>query len=654
VPLYVRSLLGLVLLACFPLVAVAVAVAVVAVGVVVTDHVAERYGILIIFAGLGILGTLGISFVRALRARPQPVEGPELSRGDAAALWALVDHLAGRMQVRGPERIVVVPDVNAAVYEVRGRREMLIGLPLLGALTRGELASVLAHELGHYSHGHTRLSARTYRWSELALGFLERTPNRVARGILTGYYRLYLLLASSANRAHELQADDWSARLTNPLTAVSALERVGTVRRCWQILTEDYLPLTGPARRRAPLTAGLHELLQTRGEATVPGHPDDGTDGHADGPYGEGKPSPFDTHPPTRERVARFRLLAAAPGGIGAAPAVDPGPAWTLLADPGRMLDELERRLLDDDDPPAGWDEVVQLAGQVESELVATTATRDLSEPTVGDVLAAFAQGRPADVVLPLVRGGLSGPELAEAVPVVGAQVLAAVVHLSLAVDGRARYALSWSGPRRWQLWYGEQGWQDVDLEQLVTPAAHDQAQATALAQTLRSWGARLDLPLKTDAGEDLGTAPQAAWANLVLTGPLEPGGRKPRGGWRVVDLAVYGHGVLLVRPGRAWAASQAGYQRKSAARADDLLQAAGLHPDAYARARGTARDGAPAARWIPESELVGVGHEERVLTASRLTLTLRSGETLQLRDVPATVAMGDPLAELTALCNYR
>lgn len=642
--LTVRSLVALVLLACFPVAALAVAVGIIAVGVYVTDHVVERLGILMVFAGLGVLATIATSLVRALFTRPQPTEGPELTRENAPALWHVVEELASRMQVAGPRRIVLVPEVNAAVWEARGQREMLVGLPLLAGMSRRELASVLAHELGHYAHGHTRLSARTYRWSTFVDGFLDRTGSAFARWILRRYYRLYLVFARSANRAHELQADDWSARLTDPATAAGALQKLAVIDRCWAALTENYLPLSGPARRKAPLALGLAHLMQAR--------PDDPAD-HA----AASERSLFDSHPPAHERIARFRQLAVAADAAGgprldARP--DPVPAWALLSDADRTLDELERQLLEDDDPRAEWEEIVQLGCQAEAEHLAATAGRTLTDPTVGDLLAAFVSGRPADVVLPLVRGGLNDSELAEAVSVIGVEVLAAAAHLSLAADGRARFALSWTGPRRWQLWYGEpHGWQDTDLEQLVTPAASDPAQAAALVETLRSWGARLDVPLAAGGPACQVAVPTAYWGHLLLTGPMTPGARRPRGNGKIVDLVVFSSGVLLVRPGRVLAFGAHAYGLKATDRCEKIV-ATVQDPAEYVRSLGLGLGRAPAGRWIPEPDLLDATFTERIIRGSELRITLRSGEILTIRDNVTTVSAGEPLEQLTALCNYR
>ena len=72
------------------------------------------------------------------------------------------------MQTEPPDRLYLVPEVNAGVRETggllglrKGERVMIIGVPFIDALTVDQLRGVIAHELG--AGGDTRLSGLTYR-----------------------------------------------------------------------------------------------------------------------------------------------------------------------------------------------------------------------------------------------------------------------------------------------------------------------------------------------------------------------------------------------------------------------------------------------------------------------------------------------------------
>lgn len=491
----IRSALSLLMLVAFPFLVLSLAGWFVVNGV---HRFGDSGGAREVLAGLVLLGVVGWSVVAALRAAPGRLEGPELTREEQPALWALVDHLAAEMEVEGPRRIVVAPEVNAAVTEVGGHREMVVGLPLLATLTRRELASVLAHELGHYAQGHTRTTALTYRWGLLAQGVVERVPQRVLRWLFTGYYRLYWLVALSARRQHELDADDWSARLTDPATAADAMSRLEPVAQAWGVLVGSYLPLSGAAQRRPSLTDGLRSLL-----AADP----DGWSG------AEPTRSRWDSHPPTALRVERFRTMAR-----GRTPSRDRVPASSLLSDGDRTLDDLERLMLVHDHPAGTWQDVVEGFGENASRgkvraLAGVAEALGLAhEPVLGELVELVARGHGADLVVPLLREDLPEDERDGLVPAVLADLLGAVVHLSLSAEGRARWAVSWTGPMTWQIWLGDdEGWVDADLEGLTRVSVSPEG-AAALLDRLVGWKAQLDLPApRPDDEAPVGREPAVA-----------------------------------------------------------------------------------------------------------------------------------------------
>lgn len=115
----------------------------------------------ILVAPLLVALVLGIREARKFKA--EPAEGIEVAAARHPQLWAEVHQLAQVAQTEPPSRIVIVPEVNAAVTEAAGHRELMIGLPLLATFSRGQLRSVLAHELGHFAGGDTAASAAIAR-----------------------------------------------------------------------------------------------------------------------------------------------------------------------------------------------------------------------------------------------------------------------------------------------------------------------------------------------------------------------------------------------------------------------------------------------------------------------------------------------------------
>lgn len=106
-------------------------------------------------------GAVPLFLVKPLFARrPPPPPDVPLDRRQQPLLFAFVERLAALVGAPAPDRIVVDCQVNAGAGLELGllRREgsalvMTIGLPLVAGMTLPQLASVLAHEFGHFRQG---------------------------------------------------------------------------------------------------------------------------------------------------------------------------------------------------------------------------------------------------------------------------------------------------------------------------------------------------------------------------------------------------------------------------------------------------------------------------------------------------------------------
>ncbi|MBO0867465.1 MAG: M48 family metallopeptidase [Micromonosporaceae bacterium] len=157
---------------------------------------------------------------RLIRARPQPPPGVPVTGQDAPQLWSLVRELAGLVGTRAPDEIRLVGEPNAMVWEDAGlvglhggRRYLYLGVPIMETLRVSQLRVVVAHELGHYARGHTRLSAVTYR----GLRSIVDTIGRLGKGSLVGllfsmYAAGYAFVALSVTRRMEVEADRAAVR----------------------------------------------------------------------------------------------------------------------------------------------------------------------------------------------------------------------------------------------------------------------------------------------------------------------------------------------------------------------------------------------------------------------------------------------------------
>jgi Zn-dependent protease with chaperone function len=199
-----------------------------------------------------VLGLFLWVVLKALWVKVPPPQGTEIAETDAPGLFAMIDEL--RRALRSPRfhRVLVTDDFNAGVVQAPRlglfgwyRNYLLIGLPLMKALTVEQFRAVLAHEFGHLSRGHGRLSNWIYRqrlrWGRL-MAVLEEKESRgmvLFRPFLRWYTPWFNAYSFPLARANEYEADATSARLASPGAAAEALTAVNVIG---SYLNEKYWP----------------------------------------------------------------------------------------------------------------------------------------------------------------------------------------------------------------------------------------------------------------------------------------------------------------------------------------------------------------------------------------------------------------------------
>lgn len=166
-------------------------------------------------------------------------EGHALADDDAQPLRSLVDEV--RRSMNGPpiHHIHISIHLNASVVQRRrfglwGPRinYLIIGLPMLIAITPEQLRAVIAHELGHLRGRGSTFHAWLYRvnqtWALLAGPFTEGSAlRRIIMGWFVQRFGAHLATSTLAvRRLHEYAADRISAEVVGPLTTARALLRV--------------------------------------------------------------------------------------------------------------------------------------------------------------------------------------------------------------------------------------------------------------------------------------------------------------------------------------------------------------------------------------------------------------------------------------------
>jgi Zn-dependent protease with chaperone function len=403
---------------------------------------------------------VGLAVARALsaveRTGPEQERGIPAGRSDQPELWALVDDMSRELALPAPDNIRLVEDVSAGVHQdtrllglVGGKRHLALGLGLLQVLTVDELRAVLAHELGHYARGETRVDALVHR----AGATIERTAEQLGRRSVLGrlfvrYSQLFQRVSLAVRRRQELGADAAAVRLGGRAAHESALRQVRTGAVAWGFFWDRYVvPVWQAGAAPVDLYSGFRCLLAdpVRTEQLEAVRCDDG-----------GPADPYDSHPRLAARLAAARRLPDRPA------RGDARPARALLLDGAaverRVSDDVSSRVLQqvpEDLYAFGADlDPTPYVAPVDAEVAALSrATAEVDgcggPAGLGRTLTLLEQHRGPELVTALTgdRRDHSGPGWASTLHelVLGSVALSAAGALVQA--GRAAWHADWSGP---------------------------------------------------------------------------------------------------------------------------------------------------------------------------------------------------------------
>lgn len=329
-----RALLAIALTATFYLLAIAVALGLIVAPVAL--WISSGRGN--IWVALAMVGA-GLAILRAIipeRDRFDP-PGPELRREEHPHLHAVLDEVAAAAGEPPADDVYLDLPVNASVLEHRGRRAMLLGLPLLATLDDQELRAVVAHEYGHYAGGDTRFSTWIWRTRVAVLKTVQSLAEseswfrrNLVRWPFQGYALLFLRITNAISRRAEFAADSLSARVTSPEATGSALRRIEALAPAFDgYWASDVAPML-EEERRPPIAAGFAAMAaHTEFAATL--------DDVVRSDIEAREPDPYASHPTLRQRLEALGVSVD-----DAAPEPVAHPASEMLED----LPGLERQLL--------------------------------------------------------------------------------------------------------------------------------------------------------------------------------------------------------------------------------------------------------------------------------------------------------------------
>jgi Zn-dependent protease with chaperone function len=225
----------------------------------------------------------------------RPPDGIVLRPEDSPRLWNWVAQLQTTALLQSSQRsnhkqncgkqpvihqILLTDDFNANLVQLPmwgglggHRNYLLIGLPMLYALTPVQFRAILAHELGHLHHQHGLFTGwiyRRYQCHAVLLNYLQSGRPSTVRRLLIQWLQWYVpylgKLFFAVAQADEYRADRYAARSTNVSAIAAALMQLHVKA---SYLTEQFWPglFAQAAYRQDPpqqLFALLGEALQTQ------------------------------------------------------------------------------------------------------------------------------------------------------------------------------------------------------------------------------------------------------------------------------------------------------------------------------------------------------------------------------------------------------
>jgi Zn-dependent protease with chaperone function len=380
-------------------------------------------------------------------------------------LWRTVNELAQTASTTAPDEVKATIGLTAAVWEEsrllglrRGRRHLVIGLPLLAGLTVDELRAVLSHELGHFSRPNGIVHRAT-----IAIGQTSTQLTGFVQWAFGCYAKLFRLVAEPVNQAQELAAEAASVQAAGKEATRSALLKLLALDQAWSLFWTEYFQLAWSAQRTPDLLQGFRAFLAN------PDRVRQLAQGNA---HGETRIPMFAGHPTLQVRLAALDTLTE-PDRVA-----DNRPAWQLLADPETTIAKLDGQLGENLWPRASWAEIVQIASAAAvarstSELAALAKqSRVVQRGDIGEVLEAIDRGTAPQLIAYVGRDRL--------ISLVNDAITDALIR-----TGLAHHELTWSGPPRVRLANGEQ----LDIREWLAQAIDDPFHLPELRQWLAGLG---------------------------------------------------------------------------------------------------------------------------------------------------------------------
>lgn len=177
---------------------------------------------------------------RSLWVRWTTPKGITLNPQKVPKLFALIEDLAKNLQTSSFHHVLLTDDFNASVLQIPRlglfgwyANYLVIGLPLMQALSPKQFRAVLAHELGHLSGNHSRFAGWIYRVRQTWVQILDRLQagHHSETGLIfSAFFNWYAPFFSAYSfvlaRTDEYEADRCAAQMAGQQNAVDALVNI--------------------------------------------------------------------------------------------------------------------------------------------------------------------------------------------------------------------------------------------------------------------------------------------------------------------------------------------------------------------------------------------------------------------------------------------
>ena len=240
-----------------------------------------------ILAGVGIMSIGVMVFIFLIKfifsVKKHDESGTlQVTEKDQPELFAFIRLLTADTQTQFPKKIVLSPEVNAAVYYNDSfwsmlfpvRKNLQIGLALVNSLTLSEFKAVMAHEFGHFSQRSMKLGSFVYNVNKAIYNMLYENKGFgnflsgwgsvhwaiwifvwVTVQLLKGIQAILQVMYGFINKTYmglsremEFHADAVAASVSGSKTLITALRKTEVSDPCYQnvlqkadeLLAENY------------------------------------------------------------------------------------------------------------------------------------------------------------------------------------------------------------------------------------------------------------------------------------------------------------------------------------------------------------------------------------------------------------------------------